>query len=211
MPIESGLPLGLIADAAYTESDLDFGPGDRLTLITDGVVEARNGQGELFGFERAADLQIRQAIADAANAFGQDDDITVVTIARETVGEPLTERKSNGPGGRRRPVIMFSFSLAGIDLAPGLVREMQAAQLNRLSPVAVERILIIAQSTAVVSQVSKSRPGAPRILFLVRRTPGFPPPMSETLGMGSLDFRQSIGLEAGALPRLFWLPCFLRR
>ena len=78
------LPLGISADAHYVETVLTLHPGDQLTLLTDGVVEARSAAGELFGFERTASIarQSAEAIADAARAFGQDDDITVLTIAR---------------------------------------------------------------------------------------------------------------------------------
>jgi serine phosphatase RsbU (regulator of sigma subunit) len=55
-----------------------------MTLLTDGVVEARNQDGELFGFERTAALSSdsAEAIAQRAQAFGQDDDITVLTVDR---------------------------------------------------------------------------------------------------------------------------------
>jgi serine phosphatase RsbU (regulator of sigma subunit) len=47
-------------------------------------VEAQNHQGELFGFERARSIstQPAAAIAEAARQFGQEDDITVVTVER---------------------------------------------------------------------------------------------------------------------------------
>jgi serine phosphatase RsbU (regulator of sigma subunit) len=55
-----------------------------LTLMTDGVVEARGKTGELFGFERtvAVSKDSAQSIADTAQKFGQDDDITVLTVIR---------------------------------------------------------------------------------------------------------------------------------
>lgn len=58
-------------------------PGARLTLLTDGVVEARNPSGELFGFERTLVISSKSAesIVEAAQAFGQEDDITVLTLA----------------------------------------------------------------------------------------------------------------------------------
>jgi serine phosphatase RsbU (regulator of sigma subunit) len=85
LKLESGLPLGLAADAGYAEATFVFRSGERLTLVTDGVVEARSKSGELLGFERTAELSVgtADAIADAAQAFGQDDDITVLTIGRE--------------------------------------------------------------------------------------------------------------------------------
>ncbi len=88
--IESGLPLGLSAEAEYTESAFHLGPGEELTLETDGVAEARAKTGELFGFERTASIAILSAqhIAATAAAFGQKDDITVVKIRRCPVPDP---------------------------------------------------------------------------------------------------------------------------
>jgi hypothetical protein len=80
--IESGLPLGVIADVEYTESAFSLAAGDRLTFLSDGVVEAQSARGELFGFDRtrAISTQSAEAISCAAQAFGQQDDITVLTI-----------------------------------------------------------------------------------------------------------------------------------
>jgi hypothetical protein len=82
--VDSGLPLGLAAGTEYSETTLQLEPGDTLTLLSDGVVEAMNPQHQLLGFERARALstQSAHAIAAAAQAFGQEDDITVLTIAR---------------------------------------------------------------------------------------------------------------------------------
>jgi hypothetical protein len=84
MACENGLPLGLVADASYAESGFSLKAGEQLTLMTDGVVEARTPAGELFGFDRTADLSREPAekVALAAQAFGQDDDITVLTVSR---------------------------------------------------------------------------------------------------------------------------------
>ncbi len=81
--IPAGLPLGIDAAADYAETSLQLAPGDKLTFLSDGVVEARNALGELFGFERTRQLSSRaaQQIADAAVQFGQQDDITVLTLS----------------------------------------------------------------------------------------------------------------------------------
>jgi hypothetical protein len=81
--IPAGLPLGVDAAADYAESSLQLAPGDKLTFLSDGVVEARNAVGELFGFERTRQVSSRapQHIADAAVNFGQQDDITVLTLS----------------------------------------------------------------------------------------------------------------------------------
>ena len=82
--LENGLPLGLAAETTYAESTFQLAAGQQLTLVTDGVVEARDKTGALFGFERTAAIANRpaDAIANAAQAFGQDDDITALTLTR---------------------------------------------------------------------------------------------------------------------------------
>lgn len=82
--LAGGLPLGVLPGVQYEERRLYLHPGDRLLLTSDGVVEARQPSGELFGFERLHNLSSQSAfyIADAAKSFGQEDDITVLTVRR---------------------------------------------------------------------------------------------------------------------------------
>jgi serine phosphatase RsbU (regulator of sigma subunit) len=79
------LPLGIVSEAEYDEVRFRLTEIDRITLYTDGLLEARNPDGELFGFARIAEMLANtgdaEKIADAAQNFGQDDDITVLTIA----------------------------------------------------------------------------------------------------------------------------------
>ncbi len=83
LAVHSGLPLGIGDDAAYAEVSSRLSPGHRLTFVSDGVVEARNPRGELYGFERTRTIstQPAQVIAETARSFGQEDDITVLTLA----------------------------------------------------------------------------------------------------------------------------------
>jgi sigma-B regulation protein RsbU (phosphoserine phosphatase) len=83
LAVESGLPLGIVADADYCETSYQLNPGDHLTFLSDGVVEATNEHRELFGFARTQAISNRSAstIAEIAKQFGQQDDITVLTIA----------------------------------------------------------------------------------------------------------------------------------
>jgi Stage II sporulation protein E (SpoIIE) len=92
LSLENGLPLGLVWSPAYAESTFHFPPDEQLTLLTDGVVEAREASGALFGFERTAALSVQpaEAIATAAQRFGQDDDITVLTLTRRRAGASST-------------------------------------------------------------------------------------------------------------------------
>ena len=90
LEVESGLPLGLAADSTYPEITLQLAPDVQLSLMTDGVVEARNRAGELFGFERARTIATHspESIASEAQTFGQQDDITVLTLRFAPVAAP---------------------------------------------------------------------------------------------------------------------------
>jgi len=85
------MPLGLDPDAKYEKLPFDLRVGARLTVYTDGLLEARNSEGELFGFKRLEKLislrpNAKEAV-DTAIEFGQDDDITVLTVTRLDVGQ----------------------------------------------------------------------------------------------------------------------------
>jgi serine phosphatase RsbU (regulator of sigma subunit) len=86
LAVEAGLPLGLVSGSRYEQVQFDFAPSDRLTFISDGVVEAQNAHNELFGFERTQQISTQSAatIAETVRQFGQEDDITVVSITRSS-------------------------------------------------------------------------------------------------------------------------------
>jgi phosphoserine phosphatase RsbU/P len=83
--LPGGLPLGILPEVNYEEMHFYLHPGDRILLLSDGVVEARQPSGELFGFERVRYMSQQRAdsLAQAAKVFGQQDDITVLTVRRE--------------------------------------------------------------------------------------------------------------------------------
>ena len=90
----TGLPLGIDSSINFQKSMevLAIQPGDRVLLATDGVSEARNTSGELFGQQRIEEIIKRQndgnfildAITKQLQAFcgdaPQDDDITAAEI-----------------------------------------------------------------------------------------------------------------------------------
>jgi hypothetical protein len=82
LELPPGLPLGVVADTHYEEATFQLSQGDRLVFLSDGVVEARDQHGELFGFERTQQVSHESAryIAQTARHFGQTDDITVVSL-----------------------------------------------------------------------------------------------------------------------------------
>jgi hypothetical protein len=82
MTIPGSLPLGIVDGTRYGSATVALAPGDRLVFVSDGVVEAQAKSGDLFGFDRTRQISSQPAatIADAARAFGQEDDITVVSV-----------------------------------------------------------------------------------------------------------------------------------
>lgn len=89
--LPGSLPLGVVPGETYQESALVLREGDHLALYTDGLLEARNAKGEIFSFERLDALfstfPSADQASDAAVNFGQDDDITVLTLTRLAMGE----------------------------------------------------------------------------------------------------------------------------
>ncbi|MGH2697823.1 MAG: PP2C family protein-serine/threonine phosphatase [Actinomycetota bacterium] len=90
-----GMPLGLMGQVVYEESEMILRPGDSIVLHSDGLAEARNSGGEMFGFPRMKTVlenahSSRSAIGsllDELRAFAgpqweQDDDITLVVLQR---------------------------------------------------------------------------------------------------------------------------------
>lgn len=82
--LDGDLPLGIVEDVTYKETEFTLETGQMLTLLSDGVVEARSASGELFGFERTRGISRETAgeIAATAQQFGQEDDITVLTVEK---------------------------------------------------------------------------------------------------------------------------------
>lgn len=82
--LPGALPLGVASSTVYEMTEFQLNPGSRVTFYSDGVIEAQRPNGELFGFERARDVSMKSAaeIVETAKRFGQEDDITVVTVTR---------------------------------------------------------------------------------------------------------------------------------
>jgi sigma-B regulation protein RsbU (phosphoserine phosphatase) len=98
----SGTVLGLFAGQEYTDETLELGAGESLVLYTDGVTEANDADGALFGEERlqacfaggagrtaaeTVDLLLREVRAFAGGA-PQSDDITILALRRSEAPAP---------------------------------------------------------------------------------------------------------------------------
>jgi hypothetical protein len=84
--LPGSLPLGLNESEAYEQVSLEMASGDTVVLLTDGVAEAQNALRVLFGFERVESMLQQGAtakiVADAAQLHGQNDDLTILRLAR---------------------------------------------------------------------------------------------------------------------------------
>lgn len=96
MNLPGALPLGVQPHVTYEETSIRVRVGDHFALYTDGLLEARNHAGELYSFARLQDLfatnpNAAQATEAAVN-FGQEDDITVLTLTRLATGVESTTK-----------------------------------------------------------------------------------------------------------------------
>jgi serine phosphatase RsbU (regulator of sigma subunit) len=91
-----GMPLGLMPGMSYEEKEMVLDTGEGLLFYSDGLVEAHNPEGEMFGFprlralvaqhaeeERALrDLLMKELHSFTGEEWEQEDDITLVTLQR---------------------------------------------------------------------------------------------------------------------------------
>ncbi|MFQ3663168.1 MAG: SpoIIE family protein phosphatase [Chloroflexaceae bacterium] len=90
-----GLPLGTRINGLYHNVSVPLEPGDTLLFLSDGIVEAHNGEGELFGFERLEQLvrtftpamdvhemvqRITRAVLIFTGGAEPHDDITIIAV-----------------------------------------------------------------------------------------------------------------------------------
>lgn len=113
-PIKSRhLPLGLLSDAEFRADcqHHQLGEGDRCFLWSDGIHEARNDRGEMFGEERLRAVfrnnrsagQIFDEIIESVHAFvgegERDDDISLVELTMDHSTERRSESLLSSAGG----------------------------------------------------------------------------------------------------------------
>lgn len=94
LTIEGGLPAGMLPNSVYPETVLELQPGDRIYFYSDGLVEASDEQGEMFGDERLAealnigvDKPIGETLSDTLQIIKSevssglfDDDLTILGL-----------------------------------------------------------------------------------------------------------------------------------
>jgi hypothetical protein len=92
LAMEGALPLGMTPAPDFSVMRFKLEQGDWLVLLSDGIVEARDESGHLFGFDRVHKLLGKKTtaaeVATAAQLFGQEDDISVISVTRTAVRVP---------------------------------------------------------------------------------------------------------------------------
>ncbi len=91
----TGMPLGLMPGMTYEETTYRFADGDLMVLTSDGITEAHNPEGEMYGFARLMgrvgtrsrdDDMVNSLVGDLESWTGsgweQEDDITLVVVRR---------------------------------------------------------------------------------------------------------------------------------
>jgi len=100
----SNLPLGMFDRQSYSSDQVECDPGDIFLLLTDGVLEIENSEGEEFGLKRVEELvaqhakdplpTIFQALLDATHHYGRASDDQSLLIVRSRGGADQTREVS---------------------------------------------------------------------------------------------------------------------
>jgi serine phosphatase RsbU (regulator of sigma subunit)/anti-sigma regulatory factor (Ser/Thr protein kinase) len=193
----TGMPLGLMPDIVYEESEGVIAPGSNVLLYSDGLVEAHDRASQMFGFPR-----LRQAMAiddsgtelldrllETLHSFTgadweQEDDITLVTLRRapavaELAGiEGMTENVVDGGDAGSTVIpsqIITAFSVPGEEGNERLAMERVRASVDDLglAPARLERLITAVSETTMnaIEYGSQGRADIP-VDVVVETTPG---------------------------------------
>ena len=179
-----GMPLGLMPGMAYEEKESTLQPGEYVLLYSDGLVEAHNAQGEMFGFPRLQRLlaphddgsSLTDYLLDRLAAFTgagweQEDDVTLVTLQR-TPGERAW-RIASAPGNEHEAVarVMAQLEEAGVALPSRRLERLKTAVAeatmnamehgNDFDPGRPVRVAVEIGSNVVTVRISDEGSGPP--------------------------------------------------
>ncbi len=183
----TGMPLGLLPGMDYPEHEAILAPGESVLLYSDGLVEAHDRAGDMFGFPRLRELMatelpstelldhlLEELHGFVGKGWDQEDDITLVALQRtggfgSTIDEVPTEAGvvtsvSTAPVAHPGSRILLRDSLPG---EPGNERvamdEVAAAVVQLgIAPDRVER-LKTAVSEAAMNAIEYGSQNDPRI------------------------------------------------
>jgi serine phosphatase RsbU (regulator of sigma subunit)/anti-sigma regulatory factor (Ser/Thr protein kinase) len=180
----TGMPLGLLAGMDYPEHEAVLAPGDSVLLYSDGIVEAHDGSGAMFGFPRLRELMkaersggdlldhlLHELHGFVGRGWEQEDDITLVALQR--TGGPRTTIVVDGAPTEIKPGLRAGRMLLDITLAgePGNERRAMdevAGAVGGLgiTPARLER-LKTAVSEAAMNAIEYGSQNDPTVPFEV--------------------------------------------
>jgi sigma-B regulation protein RsbU (phosphoserine phosphatase) len=95
--LDASIPLGILREHRWTNTTVPFLPGDRLVIYTDGLLEARDARGRMFGLERLQQLlegekldaaatlaRVRDAVIEHQGSEIGNDDQTLIVLHQVT-------------------------------------------------------------------------------------------------------------------------------
>ena len=167
----TGMPLGLMADIRYEETEGVIAEGSNVLLYSDGLVEAHDPAAQMFGFPRLrqamtiddAGSELLDRLLDDLHRFTgpdweQEDDITLVTLRRAS---GVSDEATDGSSG---PALITAFSIPGEEGNERLAMDRVAAAIADLGlpPARLER-LKTAVSEATMNAIEYGSQGRPEI------------------------------------------------
>jgi len=151
----TGMPLGLLPGMDYPEHEAVLAPGESVLLYSDGLVEAHDTAGDMFGFPRLRELmaverpgsELLDHLLDELHGFvgrgwDQEDDITLVALQRtggrglsviEAGPEPAGDRVllrltlPGESGNERLAMDRVAEAVAGLGIAPARLERLKTA------------------------------------------------------------------------------------
>jgi len=185
----TGMPLGLMPGMTYEERTSHIGRGDSVLLYSDGIVEAHDPAGEMYGFPRLkADMatelagsELLDELLERLHAFTgrgweQEDDITMVALRRSVGDGGLDAAASDASPDATRMAseLITEFELPGAlgNERIAMDRVAEAVAFMGLAPARLERLKTAVSETAMnaIEYGSQGDPGVP-VRVSVRRSP----------------------------------------
>jgi PAS domain S-box-containing protein len=146
-----GMPLGLMPGMSYEEREVVVDAGESVLFYSDGLVEAHDPQGEMFGFPRLralvaehdeeehslVDFLLEELYSFVAEGWEQEDDITLVTLGK--IGGTLTAPSSGArrmiselsmpsePGNERQATEEVARAVSGLGLPERTLERLKTA------------------------------------------------------------------------------------
>jgi len=150
----TGMPLGLMPDMQYEESEVQLTPGDTVLFQSDGLAEAHNSKREMFGFPRVKQLMadhpggadlIDTLVAELENftvdGWEHEDDVTLLALECAKEGVDIAKADSNPantqvrvtfnvpskPGNERLAIDQVAQAVEDLGLASNRLEKLKTA------------------------------------------------------------------------------------